>query len=64
MKIENVKTLRNELCNAFLWVKDDPRRGAQVKEMANVSGKIINSVRLEIEYAGMRKEKPDIEFLK
>lgn len=64
MKIKNIIQLRDELCNAYLWVKDDPRRAAQVKEMANTAGKIIASVMCQLEYSHLRKEKPEIDFLK
>lgn len=63
-KITNIVDLRNELCEAMLWVKDDPRRVTQVKEMSNASGKIMNSVRVQLEYSAARKEKPQIAFLR
>lgn len=61
--IENIEDLRFELIEGFKMVRDDPRRALQAKEMANLGGKIINSVKLEIEYASIRKEKPEISFL-
>ena len=33
-------------------------------EMNNCVGKIINTVRAQLEYAKLRKEKPQIDFLK
>ena len=62
-KIKNITQLREELCDAYLWVKDDPRRANQVKEMANTAGKIIASVTIQLEYCHLRKEKPEIDFL-
>lgn len=59
----NVIELRNELCQVF----DQLRKGTVdckcAKEIVNAAGKIINTVRIELEYADLRKETPVIEFL-
>jgi hypothetical protein len=55
--------LRDQLLDAYESVKADPRRVNQVKEMANTAGKVLNTLKLQLEYAGMRGEKPCIEFL-
>lgn len=62
-KITNIVELRNEMCEAYLWVKDDPRRGLQVKEMANAAGKVLGSLKIQLENCALRKEKPNIKFL-
>lgn len=49
--------------DAYEWVKSDPRRAGQVKEMTNAAGKVIGSLKLELEYATLRKELPNIAFL-
>jgi hypothetical protein len=61
--MKNIEELRKELCEAYMWVKDDPRRAAQVKEMSNTAGKIISSIQVELKNALQRKEKPEIAFL-
>jgi hypothetical protein len=33
-------------------------------EMNNTAGKIINTQRVQLEYAELRKEQPDIDFMK
>ena len=33
-------------------------------EMNNTAGKIINAQRVQLEYAELRKEQPDIDFMK
>ena len=33
-------------------------------EMNNTAGKIINAQRVQLEYADLRKEQPDIDFMK
>lgn len=62
-KPENIEALRDQLLEAYEWVKADPRRHVQVKEMANVAGKVINTLKLQLEYAMLRGERPVIEFL-
>ena len=62
-KPENIEDLRDELLAAYEWVKTDPRRGNQVKEMANTAGKVIGTLKLQLEYAMLRQEKPCIAFL-
>ena len=63
MSIKNIHDVRDELIEAVDSVKKDPRRVAQVHEISNACGKIINSVKLELEYAALKKEKPSIKFL-
>lgn len=62
-KPENIEALRDQLLEAYEWVKADPRRHIQVKEMSNVAGKVINTLKLQLEYAMLRSERPVIEFL-
>lgn len=62
-KPENIEALRDALLEAYEWVKADPRRHVQVKEMANVAGKVIGTLKLQLEYSMLRGERPVIEFL-
>lgn len=61
--MKNVIELRKELCIVFDEVKAKEIRPQVAKELVNTAGKIINSVKLELEYASLRKETPVIEFL-
>lgn len=36
----------------------------RAKEMTNALGKTINSVKIRLEYAALRKETPEIDFMK
>lgn len=63
-KITNIDELRQDLIGAYEMLRADPKRVIQVGELANTAGKIIGSVKLELEYAALRKEKPEIAFLK
>ena len=60
---KNITELRNDLLESFEQVKKDPRRLAQAGELANTAGKIIGSIKLEMEYSLMRNEEPEIPFL-
>jgi hypothetical protein len=59
----NITDLREQLLEAFAWVKTDPRRANQVKEMTNAAGKIIGTLKTELEYCILRGEIPDIAFM-
>jgi hypothetical protein len=60
---KNIEELRIELTDAFDQVRKDPKRVFQVDAVVNAAGKIISSLKLELQYAELRKEMPDIEFL-
>ena len=62
-KPKDISELRDQLLDAFQWVKEDPRRANQVKEMTNAAGKVLGTVKAQLEYAMLRQEKPSIEFL-
>ena len=54
----------NEVLDAMMAVKADPRRVNQSKEISNGAGKTINMLKLAMEYAGRRGEKPEIPFIR
>lgn len=60
---KNIEELRNQLLEAFDLLRSDPRRVNQVGELANTAGKVVSSLKLELEYAALRKETPSIAFL-
>ena len=60
---KNITELRNELLESFDQVKRDPRRLAQAGELANTAGKVIASIKLELEYSLMLNQEPNIPFL-
>lgn len=60
---QNINQLITELSEAYDSVKRDPRRANQVKEMANTAGKIIQACAVTIEYAHMRRERPELPFM-
>lgn len=61
--MKNINELRNELTKLYGDIKTGDVDVKKAKEMNNSAGKIINSVKAELEYAELRKEKPEIGFL-
>ena len=59
----NIDELTKQLADAFEQVKNDPRRVNQAKEMGNIAGKMIAAARLQLEYAYMKGEDPEIPFI-
>lgn len=62
-KPKDINELREQLLEAFDWIKSDPRRANQVKEMVNAAGKALGTIKAQIEYAVLKGEEPDIPFL-
>lgn len=60
---KNITELRNELLESFDAIKKDPRRLAQAGELANTAGKIIASVKMQLEYSLLLNQEPDIPFM-
>lgn len=56
MPIKNMTDLRRELCEVIETVKKDRRYVPQATEITNAAGKIINSLRVELDYYKLAKE--------
>jgi hypothetical protein len=62
-KPKDITELRDQLLDAFDALKGDPRRMLQTKELANAAGKIIGTVKSQLEYSLLRGEEPEIPFM-
>jgi hypothetical protein len=69
-KPRDLNELRDQLLDTFDQVRNDPRRVVQAKEVANVAGKVIATLKLQLEYAALqleydkqKKEQPTIPFI-
>lgn len=62
--VKNMKDLERDLCEDREEFKAGKFDHAAMKEKSNNAGKIINTVRTRLEYAKLRKEKPQIDFMK
>lgn len=64
MKTKTMKELTEKLASVFDELGDGKVDLKMAAEMNNTAGKIINTCRVQLEYAKLRKEKPTIVFLK
>ena len=62
--IKSMKELQEDLCADRAEFKDEKFDHIAMKEKSNNAGKIINTVRSRLEYSKLRKEKPQIDFMK
>ena len=62
--MKTVTDLRNELCNTFDDLKAGNITPKVASEMHNSAGKIINTLKVQLDYHTMTKTKPNIPFLK
>lgn len=61
--MKDIVALRDELASMYDKVKTKRVDPDQAKMLTNVAGKIIGSIRVELEYAALNGEEPDIAFL-
>ena len=62
-KPKDITDLRDQLLDMMDAVKSDPRRANQAKEFFNGAGKVLASLKLELENHAMKGEEPNIAFL-
>lgn len=61
--MKNINELREELVNVFEGLRDGRVQAKDASEMNNTAGKIINTLKVELEYATLQKKAPSIKFL-
>lgn len=64
MKPSNITQLRDELLSVFEDLKNGTVERVQAAELNNTAGKIIGTMKVQLEYHALRKEQPDIKFMK
>lgn len=62
--MNHVTELREELCQMFQKLKEGKASLREATEMNNAAGKIMQSIKAQLDHARLREEKPDIAFLK
>lgn len=62
--MKTMKELREQVIKTYEDLKSGKLDLKVAAEMNNCAGKIINTVRTQLEYAKLRKEEPQIDFLK
>jgi hypothetical protein len=61
--MKNITELRKALVAVFVGLKDGTLEHKQAIEMNNAAGKIISTVKVQLQYAELRRETPDIPFI-
>lgn len=61
--MKNITEMRNNLAALYSDLKSGSIEPKMASEMNNTAGKIINTLKVELVYAELRKEKPVIAFL-
>ena len=62
-KITNIVELRNDQCEVYDGLRSGKLGINEVKQAANVAGKIMSSCKIQIEYNKMVQSKEKIPFL-
>lgn len=63
MATNNITQLRDELLEVFDKLRSGHVKPPMAKEINNTAGKIIGSVKVQLEYCKLAQIKPDIDFL-
>jgi len=61
--MKNITELNNHLTDLYTALKNSTIDVKTAAEMNNTAGKIINVQKVQLEYAELRDEKPNINFL-
>jgi len=61
--MKNITELNNQLTALYAALRDGTIDVKTAAEMNNTAGKIINVQRVQLEYASLRNEAPNIKFL-
>ena len=61
--MQTITELRSELLKLFNDLKTGEVDVKVAGEMNNTAGKLINTIKVELEYAALRKAEPSIPFL-
>ena len=61
--MQHISELTKELSELYEGLKSGAIDVKVATEMNNTAGKIINAQRVQLEYAELRKEQPNIQFM-
>lgn len=62
--MKHISELTVQLSELYDGLKNGTIEVKTAAEMNNTAGKIIHTQRVQLEYAALRKEEPDISFMK
>lgn len=61
--MSSITKLRDDLMSVFHGLRDGTIDTKVATEMNNAAGKVINTVKVQLDYASLRKEIPRIPFM-
>jgi hypothetical protein len=61
--MQNIKDLRESLVDNYEKLKNNEMELKMAKELANTAGKVLNSLKVELEYQALTGNKKIIKFL-
>lgn len=61
--ISNIKQLRDDLLNVYQDLRKGEISTSEVKEAVNAAGKIVSTCKVQLDYAKLRGDVPEIPFL-
>lgn len=62
--MKNIVEVRTELTRVFEQLSTGGITPVEAKELNNCAGKIINTLKVELEYFGLTGETPNIPFIR
>jgi len=62
--MKNANELRAALSKVFTDLQNGEIQAKDASELANIAGKMISSAKAQVEYYALRKESPEISFLR
>ena len=61
--MQTIEEVRQEALKLFEGIRDGKIQHKEAKEMNNAIGKIVGTIRVQLDYAELREEIPNIDFL-
>jgi len=61
--MKNIRDLRNSLLSNYDAIENNEMSLKKAKEMSNCAGKVIQSLKVEVEYRKLKGTKDRIDFL-
>jgi len=61
---ENINDLRNILCDEIGKLRNGETTAANVNAVTNATGKILSTIKVQLEYAKLTGKEPDVDFVK
>lgn len=61
--MQNIKDLRDSLLDNYTQMKNDQMELKKGKELSNCAGKVIQSIKTQLEYQSLTGVKKKIDFL-